>query len=235
MMRTNLERWFDHSVDEASRTIYLGSIGSTDDEESGVDHLMAERLIKGMSFLENRSNKPIRILMNNPGGNWYHGMAIYDAIRLSSCHCTIVVYGYAMSMGSVILQAADVRVMMPNSRVMIHYGSDGAYGHSKIFEKLAQETRRINLEMENIYLDSIMKKDEEMGQGHIEGVFSSIFEGQGEMLSPKFKKIKLSVDPDKRREGVRILLRELLNFDTYLTPEETVDLGLADSVHGREE
>jgi ATP-dependent Clp endopeptidase proteolytic subunit ClpP len=232
-MKTNLESWFEHSVDEASRTIYLGSTGSNDGEgESGVDHLMAERLIKGLSFLEKRSTKPIHILMNNPGGDWYHGMAIYDAIHLSSCHCTIAVYGYAMSMGSVILQAADSRVMMPNSRLMIHYGTDGAYGHSKTFEKLAQEARRINTEMENIYLDAIMEKDEKMEFGYLEETFSAIFSNQGESISPKLKKVRLSQDPEKRRDGVRNLLRELLNFDTFLTAEETVALGLADSVQG---
>jgi ATP-dependent protease ClpP protease subunit len=68
--------------------------------------------------------------------------------------------------------------------------------------------------------------------GYLEETFSAIFSNQGESISPKLKKVRLSQDPEKRRDGVRNLLRELLNFDTFLTAEETVALGLADSVQG---
>ena len=125
-MTRDLDKWFDLNVDTDTRTIYMGSAGYTYDEgETGVDHFMAEYLIKGMHSLESKNKKPILIIMNNPGGDWYHGMAIYDAIKSSPCECTIKVYGHAMSMGSIILQAADNRIMMPNSRFMIHYGYDG--------------------------------------------------------------------------------------------------------------
>lgn len=238
MARTDLERWFDFSVDEASRTLYLGSVYSNDDlEEAGVDHSMAERFIKGMHYLEKKNDRPIMIVMNNPGGNWYHGMAIYDTIKSSRCQCTITAYGYAMSMGSIILQAADSRIMMPNSRLMIHYGTEGAFGHSKTFEKLAEETKRVNWEMENIYLDSILKKAGEMEKGYLEEIFSKLIKQQREVEyhSTKSKrKINISWGSEKKREDVRELLRELLNFDTYLTPRETVELGLADQVYGDE-
>ena len=163
-MDTNLWSWFDQNLDIETRTIYMGSMGSSYEEgESGVDNFMAEYFIKGMHFLESRGKKPINIIMNNPGGDWYHGMAIYDSIKYSSCVNSIKVYGHAMSMGSIILQAADERIMMPSSRFMIHYGTDGKYSHSKITEKWAEEAKRNNHDMENIYLDKMLEKEEEMG------------------------------------------------------------------------
>jgi ATP-dependent protease ClpP protease subunit len=212
----------------------MGSITKNyDDDESGVDNLMAEYFIKGMHILETTNDKEISIVMNNPGGDWYHGMAIFDSIKCSPCPTIVKVYGHAMSMGSVILQAADYRIMMPNARFMIHYGYDGRYGHSKIFERWSDEGKKVNHQMENIYLDSIMKRDDEQTPDVLEKVLTDItnrlkaFEYPSqEILSLKFNRKNRNL----RREEVRKVLKELLNFDTIMTPQETVDLGLADLV-----
>ena len=45
--------------------------------------------------------------MHSVGGNWNDGMAIFDAIELCQSYVTIIVYGQAESMSSIILQAAD--------------------------------------------------------------------------------------------------------------------------------
>ena len=234
---TNLRSWFDLNLDVETRTIYMGSMGSTYEEgESGVDHFMAEYFIKGMHFLESRGDKIISIIMNNPGGDWYHGMAIYDAIKYSSCVCSIKVYGHAMSMGSIILQAADERIMMPNSRFMIHYGTDGKYSHTKISEKWAEESKRICHEMENIYLEKMFEKEEAIGNGHLSKVFTEIMKKQKAFEFPQaeFVEYKFSRNSKLKREEVRKALKELLNFDTITTPQETVDLGFADSVYTNE-
>ena len=227
--------WFDQNLDLDTRTIYMGSITKTyDDSESGVDNLMAEYFVKGMHLLETRTGKnpDINIIMNNPGGDWYHGMAIYDAIRYSRCPSTIRVFGHAMSMGSVILQAADNRVMMPNSRFMIHYGYNGSSGHTKIFEKWSDEGKKINYQMENIYLDSIMRKDSESKSNFIEKVLSGVVNRQRSFEFPtqEIVSYSFSKNPAQRREDIRKVLKELLNFDTIMTPKETVDLGLADEI-----
>ena len=230
--------WFDHNLDLDSRTIYMGSLGySPEGGESGVDHLMSEYFIKGMHLLESRKSEgDIKILMNNPGGEWYHGMAIYDAIRNSKCHCTIKVYGHAMSMGSIILQAADHRIMMPNSRFMIHYGYNGLSGHTKIFEKWAEEGKKINYTMENIYLESLMEKEENEGNGYIAKVLSDVINRQRALEIPRPQEVKYSFSksPSKKREEIRTVLKEMLNFDTILTARETVNLGLADEIFGED-
>lgn len=227
------EKWFDLNLDTTTRTIYMGSMSSDfEGNESGVDNVMAEYFIKGMHVLEAKSSKPVTVIMNNPGGDWYHGMAIYDAISCSPCEITIKVYGYAMSMGSIILQAADHRVMMPNSRFMIHYGYDGRSGHSKIVYKWADEGKRINHHMENIYLESMLKKEEEVGTAALTKAINKILEKQGELEYPhkSRKKVALAGPAEQKRESLREVLQELLNYDTILTPTETISLGLADSI-----
>jgi len=142
-----------------TRTIYVGSsFGDMEGGESGTDNFMAEKVIKDLHILDNvgqDGDKPINIIMNNPGGDWYHGMAIYDAITACKNHITITIFGYAMSMGSIILQAADERVMSRNSRMMLHYGEDGYAGHTLDFQQTAEESKYTTKIMENIYLDRI--------------------------------------------------------------------------------
>lgn len=157
--RDNLDKFMEYNIDEDNHVLYMGSeCYDYEAGETGVDFLMAERVIKGLHYLDAKASNGITIKMNNVGGDWYHGMAIYDAIRACKNKVTIVVYGHAMSMGSIILQAADYRIMMPNARFMVHYGSNGYYGHSKIFDKWADENKRINEEMLKIYLQRIKKK-----------------------------------------------------------------------------
>jgi ATP-dependent protease ClpP protease subunit len=233
--KENTDRWFTHNLDLDNRVLFMGSINSSDDSETGVDYLMAEYFIKGMHVLE-KNSKPITIIMNNPGGDPLHGLAIYDAIKYSPCHCTIKVYGHAMSMGSVILQAADHRVMMPNSRFMIHFGYDSINGHAKTVEKWIDESKRMNYEMENIYLDMMFKKESKHYRGYLDIVLGQIMTKQyASGYPPPTKPIeynfsKLSIP--KRYESIRMVLRDMLNFDTILNAQETIQLGFADEIFG---
>lgn len=232
--KETLDRWFDYNVDVETRTVYMGSINSENGYENGVDHAMAEYFIKGIHILESKSEDPIQIIMNNPGGDWYHGMSIYDAIKMSKCYCEIKVYGHAMSMGSIILQASDNRVMMPNSAFMIHFGYESQYNHSKIVEKWIDEGKRLSYLMENIYLDMMIEKEAKMGEGHLAKVLGEVITKQKAFEHPPITKPTIytfSKKQDVKREQVRVILKEMLNFDTILNAEETVSLGFADEVY----
>lgn len=239
LSKDHIDKFFDYDVELDSRTIYMGSVEVSDGEDSGVDAIMAERVLKALHLLEfnpSLGDRPISIIMNNPGGDWYHGMAIYDAIRSCKNTITIKVYGYAMSMGSIILQAADERQISENSKFMIHYGTSGYGGHAKIVDKWAKECQRIDYDMENIYLDVMLAKDHDMTSSgdsdYYERTLSAVLNKQNEgSIPPKpVVKVKLPKDPDKRREALRAYLQDMLNFDTILTAEETIALGFADSL-----
>src|SRR5690348_4624772 len=122
LSKDHIDKFYDYDIDIDSRTIYVGSCGSDENGDSGVDFLMAERLLKALHLFEYSApdgSKPITIITNNPGGNWYHGMAMYDAIKNCKNHVTIHGYGYNMSMGSIIPQAADKFLLAPNAKFMI--------------------------------------------------------------------------------------------------------------------
>ena len=142
LLRDDIDRFYDYDIHIPSRTIFLGT---------EVDEDMAERFLKAMCLLDPAGGE-IKIVMNNLGGDEYHGLAIYDAIASSKCHVTITVYGHAMSMGSWILQAADTRVMAPNATLMIHYGSWGQEDHVKYVRASNKEMERVNLLMESAYM-----------------------------------------------------------------------------------
>jgi len=181
----------EHGVFMPSRTIYMGSVTANLDGESGTDAKMAEAFIKNLHVLETLGSDPITVIMDNLGGDDYHGLAIYDAIKASPCEVTIVARGYAMSMGSIILQAAKHRVMGARAAQMLHYGTMAINSHTKNVKRWSDESERVSEWMECMYLERI-------NQRH-----------------PAF-------DLEQ--------LRKMLAYDTILTAEQSIDLGLADRI-----
>lgn len=156
--RDEIDRFHEYKLYVPARTIYMGSESCTEDSESGVDALMAERFLKNLLILDTTSGDPITVIMNNVGGEESHGLAIYDAIKSSRCKITVKVFGQASSMGSVILQAADKRLMAPNAKQMIHYGSLTLSGHTKTVQKTVQDSEKMDRWMERMYLARIREK-----------------------------------------------------------------------------
>lgn len=154
----NIDKFYEIDLYIPTRTLFIGSVEGQDAEEVGTDFRMAERVIKGLHVLDSQNDSPIRIIMNNIGGDEYHGMAIYDAIRRCRSHVTMEVAGHAMSMGSVILQAADRRLMTENSRFMMHYGTPILSHpdlHVKQQDSWQEEDKKFRKWMEDLYLDKI--------------------------------------------------------------------------------
>ena len=113
----------------ATREIFLHSYICNDTEEAGVDYRMTATFIKNLQLLDHE-NDDILIHMSTVGGNYPDGMAIYDSIKNAQSFITIIAYTAARSMSSIMLQAADCRVLMPHANVMLHEGSmamEGSY------------------------------------------------------------------------------------------------------------
>lgn len=143
------------------RTIYAGSEQSSDDDsESGLDARFAERLIKNLFLLEAISDEPISIVLNTIGGSIQHGLAIYDAITQCPCHVTITVRGAAHSMGAIILQAADDRVIGPSASLLLHYGIFGGQGTYTDSKRSAKHNDTLAKTLENVLLQRIAEKHE---------------------------------------------------------------------------
>ena len=151
------------NIDLRANHIYL--VGSDDyatdasgssPDEPGVEYSMASKFIKNLNILMRKSNSPILIHMKTCGGNWNEGMAIYDAIKSCPNIVTILNYTHARSMSSIIFQAADKRVMMPNSIFMFHEGDIQFSGTIKQYRSEFQEDERQVEKMLEIYTN-VMK------------------------------------------------------------------------------
>jgi len=159
--KIDLASWLQLNVDPISRIIYLGSISNLHEQDAGVDFSMAEQAIKSLlalDLLEPSGKKPITVLLNTPGGDKDHGLAIYDAIRSCKNPVNVVVYGAAYSMGSLILQAASHRVVAPNARIMLHYGHLSISDNPQTVYRWADESKKMDRKFEDIYLERIYEK-----------------------------------------------------------------------------
>jgi len=202
-----LEDVHNYGASLSSREIFLHNMFSTSDEGNpGVDYRMASVFIKNLRMLENKSQDPIIIHMNSIGGCWSDGISIYDAIQMSKCYISIMVYGQAESMSSIILQAADERIMCPNAYFMLHYGSSDASGDYQSNQNWIQYEKNICDTMLDIYSNMCVRS--------------------------KFAKEKYS-KPDVNKIK-NFLNKKLKEGDWYLTPQQTIYYGFADKIVGLE-
>lgn len=154
----------DYNIDLPENQIFLmgeEKIDFPEDHlgEPGVEYQMSNRLIRNLALtMKANPDKPLLIHMKTAGGSWYEGMAIYDAIKAYPYPVIILSYTHARSMSSIILQAADKRVLMPNSYFMIHDGTDGFEGTQKSIRSYVAFGKRNTDTMLGIYTDSMFEK-----------------------------------------------------------------------------
>ena len=190
-IKDEIDRFHDYGIYLPTRTIDLSSEEAMEDSESGVDSAMYKKAVKNLHILDSLSNEPITVIINTFGGDKFHMRAVYDAIKECKSKVVAKVFGSAMSAGSIILQAADERIMMPSSTQMLHYGTWGHNDHSKIYRKWSEESLKVDSWMEKVYLERIREKH------------------------PDFTLAKV---------------KKMLDFDTIISAEQSVKLGLADRV-----
>jgi ATP-dependent protease ClpP protease subunit len=114
----------NYDLNLATREIYLHSHYSSGhpDEEGGIEYRMATQFVKNLHLLDQIEDKNILVHLQSPGGDWGHGMAMFDAIEHAKSPITMLAYGEISSMSGIVFQAAHRRVMMPNCEFMVHRG-----------------------------------------------------------------------------------------------------------------
>jgi ATP-dependent Clp endopeptidase proteolytic subunit ClpP len=91
-------------------------------------------------------SQPIEVQLTSPGGSVLDGLALFDFLRSLSArghHITVSTFGFAASMGAVLLQAGDKRRLGANSYVMLHEVSSVAYGKTAEIEESLEFTRKL--------------------------------------------------------------------------------------------
>jgi len=191
-----------YGVDVRNRELYLHSYIANSEEDPGVDYKMAASFYKNIRMLDTINHEPIIIHMSSIGGSWGDGMTIFDSIVACESYVTIIAYGQAESMSSIILQAADKRVLTPNAYFMCHFGSSGYEGGYLDFQKSAAFEKRQTGKMLDIYIDACMS---------------------GKYFKERYSKLS-------RGKVESFLKRKFKEGDWYLDANEAVYYGLSDYV-----
>lgn len=200
MRKTSVHELHEYDILIDKREIFLHSF--FDHEDNGIEYKTANTFLKNIRFLESISDKPIIIHQHSIGGDFYEGMMIFDAIKQSKCYTIIVLHGQACSMGSLIPQAADKRLIMPNCLFMTHFGSISMDGFTiKQADSFSNAEKYYRDVMLNIYASRC--------------IHGSFFKGK----NYSEKQVK------------KYLLFKWNNYeDWYLNPDQAVDLGFCDEV-----
>ena len=147
----------NHSCNINTREIFLhGFYGFGDEDEHGIDYRQATIFEKNLSLLDD-TNLDILIHMHTIGGEWNDGMAIYDYISNAKSYITILGSSIVCSMSSIIIQAADQRILMPNCEFMIHFGNISEENTSLAHISGAKMEEYRNNKMLRIYAEKCLK------------------------------------------------------------------------------
>jgi len=165
------------------RILFLG--GEVTDEEANL-------IIAQLLFLEaDDPDKDIFLYINSPGGSVSAGLAIYDTMQYLKCEVSTICVGMAASMGAFLLAAGapGKRRALPNSEIMIHQPSGGAYGQasdvkihaehiiktrSKLNEILAERTGKpLDVIAEATERDNFMSAEEALAFGIIDEIVTA--------------------------------------------------------------
>jgi ATP-dependent Clp protease, protease subunit len=194
----------NYGVNIHSREIFLsGYEGDSQEADPGVDYRSAATFLRNFSMLENLGRSKIVIHMQIDGGCWSNGLAVFDAIRAAKSQTTILAYAQASSMSGVVFQAADHRIMMPNTHFMLHYGSIGFESTSQAASEAVRFNDKECVKMLRIFAERAVA---------------------GPWFRSKrwgIKRVSEYLDREMRDKG-----------DWYLSAEEAIEMGLADCILG---
>jgi ATP-dependent protease ClpP protease subunit len=145
-IKDDLALFHNSNIFFPTRTLYLS--GEITDE-------LFDQFIKNIHALDCTSG-PISIKLMSPGGSVSTARAIYDAISGTKNISRIICYGEVASAATIILQAPDVRIMTPSSKLLIHIGEEGfGMSHPRNIDNAVAACRADQKWFEDIYLENI--------------------------------------------------------------------------------
>jgi ATP-dependent Clp protease protease subunit len=132
-----------------------------------VNDMTANLVVAQMLFLESQNSaEDINFYINSPGGAVTAGLGIYDTMQFIKSPVSTIVMGQACSMGSFLAMAGEPgkRLVLPNSRTMIHQPSGGAGGQATDMQIQVDEILKMKKNLTETYVkhNSVGKTFEEL-------------------------------------------------------------------------
>lgn len=162
---------------------------------------MADVIVGQLLFLEAEDpEKPVYMYIHSPGGQVSAGLAVYDTMQFVSTPVHTIVMGEAASMGSMIAQA-------------------GEPGHRYVLPESRTMIHRVS--------HGVRGTD---GSVHVTTLeFEDSKRAYEEAMRVNNRLTELYVKHNSKGKKYDELY-ETMKFDTYLTAQEAIDMGLADKI-----
>ena len=107
-----------------------------------IDMRLAERVTAQITaFAAEDDKKPIRVIINSPGGHVESGDTIHDMIRFCGAPVKVIGTGWVASSGAHIFLGAkkENRLCLPNTRFLLHQPAGGVRGQASDIQIEAEE------------------------------------------------------------------------------------------------
>ncbi|MFN3520878.1 MAG: ATP-dependent Clp protease proteolytic subunit [Phenylobacterium sp.] len=107
-----------------------------------IDMRLAERVsAQLLALASDGSDKPIRVVINSPGGHVESGDTIHDMIRYCGPQVKVIGTGWVASAGAHIYLGAtrENRLCLPNTRFLLHQPMGGVRGQASDIQIEAEE------------------------------------------------------------------------------------------------
>jgi ATP-dependent Clp protease protease subunit len=132
------ERAYDiYSLLLKERIIFLGT---------AITDQIANLTVAQLLFLDREDpDKEISVYINSPGGNIYHGLAVYDTIQQVRAPVSTIAVGVTASMGTMLLAGGTKgrRYALPHATIHMHPAGGAAQGYAPDVEIQYKELQRM--------------------------------------------------------------------------------------------
>lgn len=199
--RSNISLIQELGIDSKKRYIYLTPNSECDE----IDSKMMYSFIQNLHYLDSLDSKPIVIWSACIGGDVSYGFAMYDAIKNSNSPTIFISTGIAASMGTIIQQAATLRLITPNTNYLIHEGYIGLDDSEPKNAFSAIKSMKISV---NKFYEVYKSRCKDLGA----------FKGKSEKYIVNYLKKQIK-----------------MHGDWYLEPNEIISLGFADGIFGEKD
>jgi ATP-dependent Clp protease, protease subunit len=120
----------------------------------GIEPKLTREVIRQLVLLDQMSKtKPIKLLINSPGGLADDGFAIFDMVRFLSAPVFTICTGLAASAATIVMVASpkERRFVLPHARVMLHQPSVGVRGTASDIAIGAREILRVRKKANELF------------------------------------------------------------------------------------
>lgn len=138
-------------------------------DEAPADGFVGSRdIVRDLLQLEKACDR-VRVRINSQGGEVYAGIAIFNAIRRSTCDIAIYTDGIAASIAGIITMCGRRHYMSRYSRLMIHSVSGGVYGNAVDLQRMIDEIRGLEETISAIIAERMQITAEEVRRRYFDG------------------------------------------------------------------